>query len=284
MDRKEDWCTVICLIGGGQEINTGESGLIEWFNALEKDFPDWDIYHSGQLTNKEYNWGEDLELKLRSSNAVEKPMLHLSTSIRSFRAEKLSEFVTAIIDGNSRNACELLPSLDAYPIALTRNFDQAKSFLIDKARGTERTGLVASHSAHRLRPEGINVKNSIDPANWFLSGKEDIRSSYYLEEVATEFDIQGLELDWIGVCWDADLRMKDGAWTHYDFKGTKWQNIRSPRTQAYLANSYRVLLTRARQGMIIFVPQGNDNDHTRPSKYYDETYNFLRDCGIKCID
>ena len=284
MDRKEDWCTVICLIGGGQEINTGESGLVEWFNALEKNFSHWDVYHSGQLTDKNYNWGWDLESKLASSNAIEKPMLHLDVSIRSFRTEKLSEFVEAIIDGDHQMAKQIIPFLDAYPIALTRNLDSARSFLINQARGTERTGIVASSGALRLRPEGINIKSKIDPANWFLNGKEDVRSSYYLEEVATEFDIQGLELDWTCLCWDANLRMKDGEWTHYDFKGTRWQKVNDLNRQVYLANSYRVLLTRARQGIIIFVPAGDDQDFTRLREFYEETFTFLKSCGIKCID
>jgi len=287
MDRKTDWCTIICLIGGGQEINTGESGLIEWFNALEKNFAHWDIYHSGQLTDKTYNWGSDLESKLASTNATEKSMLHLDVSIRSFRTEKLSDFVNAVIDGDSETAKQIIPALNAYPIAITRNLDSAKLFLINKARGTERTGLVASSGAKRLRPEGIYVpvsQRDFNEVSWFLNSKEDVRSSYYLEEVATEFGIQGLELDWTGLCWDADLRMKDGAWTHYNFKGTRWQKVNDPNIQAYLANAYRVLLTRARQGIIIFVPKGDDQDFTRLREFYEETFTFFKDCGIECID
>lgn len=283
MDRRKDWCTIVCLIGGGQEINTGEAGLIEWFNALQKSFVHWDVYHSGQLENKNYNWGQDLSAKLADLNATEKPALHLSVSIRSFRAEKLSDFVGAIIDGDASAAAQIKSDLGQYHIAITRNLDAARAWLRQHARGTERLGLVASSGAIRLKPEGIHVKGQTDPVNWFLNGKEDIRSSYYLEDVATEFDIQGLELDWIGMCWDADLRMEDGRWRHYNFKGTKWQNVNDSFRRAYLTNAYRVLLTRARQGMVIFVPRGNDNDHTRPSKFYDETYEFLKNCGISEI-
>lgn len=281
MDRRKDWCTVICLIGGGQEINTGEAGLIEWFNALRSKFQHWDVYHSGQLTNKNYNWGEDLESKLSSLNVKKDEALHLGVSIRSYRAEKVSEFVGAIIDGDNEQARNISSSLANYPIVLTRDLNQARDWLISKARGTERLGLIASSGAIRLKPEGVVVKAEIDPVTWFLNGKEDIRSSYYLEDVATEFHVQGLELDWTCVCWDADLRMYNGVWAMYNFKGTKWQSVNDAYRRVYLANSYRVLLTRARQGMVIFIPNGNDRDLTRPPSYYNETYDFLKNCGIE---
>lgn len=283
MDRKEDWCTIVCLIGGGQEINTGEAGLIEWFNALQKRFNDWDVYHSDQLTNKNYSWGQDLSAKLKQLNASEKKALHLAVSIRSYRAEKLSDFIGAVIDANASMAKEILGELSNYPLAITRDINKAREWLRQRARGTERLGLVASSGAIRLKPEGINVKAKIDPANWFLNGKEDIRSSYYLEDIATEFDIQGLELDWTGVCWDADFRMEDNSWGLYSFKGTKWQNVKDDFRKVYLANAYRVLLTRARQGMVIFVPKGDERDHTRPPGYYDETFEFLKKCGIEKV-
>jgi hypothetical protein len=280
MDRRPDWATIVCLIGGGQEINTGEAGLIEWFNALQKRFQNWDVYHSGQLAHKAYSWGEDLNSRISTLHATEKKELHLSVSIRSFRAEKLSEFVSAIIDGDATTAREIQKHLQNYHLAVTRDINTARAWLRQHARGTERLGLIASSGAMRLRPEGIHIKSKIDPANWFLNGKGDIRSSYYLEEVATEFDILGLELDWTGVCWDADFRRESNQWGCYDFKGTKWQNVNDRYRRVYLANAYRVLLTRARQGMVIFVPKGDEQDHTRPPKFYDETYEFLKNCGI----
>ncbi|GJL79176.1 MAG: hypothetical protein NPINA01_21650 [Nitrospinaceae bacterium] len=283
MDRKQDWCTIVCLIGGGQEINTGEAGLIEWFNALEKRFQHWDVYHSGQLKNKNYSWGQNLRYKLAKFNTMEKEALHLAISIRSYRAEKLSDFVGAIVDGNAQQANNIYSSLDAYPLALTRNLSEARDWLRQQARGTERFGLVASSGAIRLKPEGITIKSKVDPVTWFLNGKEDIRSSYYLEDVVTEFDIQGLELDWTGVCWDADMRMENGSWSLYAFKGTKWQNVNDNYRRVYLANAYRVLLTRARQGMVIFVPKGDEQDYTRPHNFYNETYKFLISCGIKAL-
>jgi hypothetical protein len=283
MDRREDWCTIVCLIGGGQEINTGEAGLVEWFDALKKRFKHWDVYHSEQLANKNYSWGQDLGAKLHELNTTEKEALHLAVSIRSYRAEKLSDFIGAIIDGDAIEAKKLHTYLNNYPLVITRDLNKAREWLRKKAMGTERLGLVASSGAIRLKPEGINIKADIDPVNWFLNGKEDVRSSYYLEDVATEFDIQGLELDWIGMCWDANLRREKNTWGLYNFSGTKWQNINDTYRQVYLSNAYRVLLTRARQGMVIFVPKGDERDQTRSPKFYDETYEFLLSCNIKAI-
>jgi len=284
MDRRSDWATVVCLIGGGQEINTGEAGLVEWFNALERRFGHWDVYHSGQLANPNYSWGEDLPAKLRALNAFEKPDLHLSVSVRSFRAEALSNFVGAVIDGDAAGAKAIHASLSNYKLALTRDLARARDWVREQARGSERAGLVASSGAMRLRPEGIHIKAGIDPAAWFLNGKDDVRSSYYLEDVATEFDIQGLELDWTAVCWDANFRRLHAGWVHFDFVGAKWQHVKDRFRQVYLANAYRVLLTRARQGMVIFVPRGDARDPTRPPSFYDQTYAFLKACGIPEIE
>jgi Uncharacterized conserved protein (DUF2075) len=158
-----------------------------------------------------------------------------------------------------------------------------RNWLRENARGTERIGLVASSNALRLKPVGIHVKAKIDPCNWFLGPKGDVRSSYALEDVATEFDIQGLELDWVGVCWDANFRRANGSWRSYRFQGARWERVADPARIAYLANAYRVLMTRARQGMIIFVPLGDDIDQTRPSAFYDETYEYLRSCGVPVL-
>jgi hypothetical protein len=285
MDRKNDWCTIICLVGGGQEINTGEAGLTEWFEALEKRFEHWDVYYSDQITHKDYSWGQNLSSKLSSLHASRKEFLHLSISIRSYRAEKLSAFVDAIIGGETHLAQELYGAIRTdYPIVLTREIRLAREWLQSNARGTERYGLLATSGAIRLKPEGINVKNAIDPVPWFLNDKHDVRSAFYLEDAATEFDIQGLELDWTAVCWDADFRRANESWGHHAFKGTLWQEVHDRYRRVYLANSYRVLLTRARQGMVIFVPIGDENDETRPPKFYDETYLYLRSCGIPSAD
>jgi len=282
MDRKHDWCTIVCLIGGGQEINMGEAGLVEWIDALQKRFNHWDVYYSDHIAHKNYSWDQNLTSKLASFRSERKEALHLSVSIRSYRAEKLSAFVSAVIDGEIDVASRLYSAIQkTYPLVLTRDIGQAREWLRNKARGTERYGLVASSGAIRLKPEGINVKTSIDPINWFLNDKDDVRSSYYLEDVATEFDIQGLELDWTGVCWDADFRRESDIWGLYAFKGTRWQYVNDMYRRVYLANAYRVLLTRARQGMVVFVPKGDEQDYTRPPKFYDETFEFLSSCGIE---
>ncbi|MCI0498234.1 MAG: DUF2075 domain-containing protein [Planctomycetales bacterium] len=285
MNRHKNWAIIICLIGGGQEINTGEAGLPEWFASLKKDYPDWDVFISDKLTDFEYTQGTDLFSKIQSDKLHIQPELHLAVSVRSFRSENVSALVKAILDINSIEAQQLYASLkDNYPVTLTRNLQTAKKWLKEHARGTERYGLIASSGAYRLKSFGVHVKSSIDPANWFLNGKEDVRSSYFLEEVATEFDIQGLELDWACVCWDADLRLNKGQWEYKNFSGTKWKNVNDAINRLYLKNAYRVLLTRARQGMVIFVPEGDSNDHTRQPEFYDQTAEYLMRCGIPLID
>ena len=281
MDRHDDWAVIICLIGGGQEINKGEAGLPEWFTALKENYQNWKIWVSAELNDFEYNMGEDLYADLNHGVLEEKEKLHLSVSVRSFRSEKVSDFVKTLLDCDA-NASSLIDQLNGkYPIAITRSFDLAKSWLKEKSRGTERIGILASSGGVRLKPHGINAKNDIDPRHWFLNGKNDVRSSFYLEDVATEFDIQGLELDWTCVCWDADLRFTNNGWDYKEFRGTSWNNINDKSRKLYLKNSYRVLLTRARQGMIIFVPYGDKKDFTRVPKYYDSIYNYLKNIGIK---
>ena len=280
MNRHKDWCVVICLIGGGQEINTGEAGITEWITALKENYQDWEIHFSDEIFKSDYalsrEWLEDqgpLKLHIESD-------LNLSVSLRSFRAEKLSAFVSAVISGDANQARDIKKYLNNYPIFLTRDLDKAKDQLRNWARGSERIGLVASSNAIRLKPSGIFVKGGIDPTLWFLKGKSDIRSSHYLEDVATEFDVQGLEIDWAGVCWDANFRMEKKKWITYSFKGSKWQSVHGSEAQRYIANSYRVLLTRGRQGIVIFIPEGDDSDPTRKKTFYDQTYEFLKSCGI----
>ncbi len=285
MDRHDDWASIICLIGGGQEINTGEAGLPEWFSALQKDYPEWGVYVSDKLTDYEYTRGGNLFEKIRSDKLHIHPDLHLAVAVRSFRSEDVSAFVKAVLDIDVTKAQELFSNIqENYPIVLTRSLQSARAWLKKKSRGTERHGLVASSGAIRLKPFGVYVKSKVDPPNWFLNDKEDIRSSYFLEEAATEFDIQGLELDWTCVCWDADLRFNDGQWQYKNFRGTSWNNINDNIRKLYLKNAYRVLLTRARQGMVIFIPKGDPSDHTRQPEFYDQTVRYLIQCGIPFID
>lgn len=284
MDRHEDWCTIICLIGGGQEINTGEAGVSEWLSSLKNNYPNWSIHYSN-LISTDKNYLADKELKTWLLEvATEKHELHLSVSIRSFRSEKISELMHEILEANSSRARTLIDEVNNdFPIYLTRSLATAKIWLRDKARGSERMGLVASSGGRRLRPLGIDVKNEISAPNWFLNGADDVRSSYFLEEVATEFDIQGLEIDWVCLAWDINYFFKDGKWNCQYFSGSKWQNIHNENDKIYLQNAYRVLLTRARQGMIIFIPEGDDLDHTRPKTLYETTYQYLSSCGIPTL-
>jgi len=285
MDRHPDWCTIVCLVGGGQEINTGEAGISEWISALESKFPNWEVHVSPRIALPEYGSQSEVKQLLTSPRVHTNEHLHLAVSMRSYRAETLSGFVGHVIDNESEAAQTAYMEIQTeYPIYLTRDLNTARAWLRDRARGTERFGLVASSGAQRLRPEGIYIKSAIEPVNWFLNDKADVRSSYYLEDVASEFAIQGLELDWAGVCWDGDFHHRGGSWISQAFKGTKWQFVNDESRRLYLKNAYRVILTRARQGMILFVPKGDSSDPTRPPSFYDGTFEYLRSCGIPILD
>ncbi len=284
LDRHKDWAVIICLVGGGQEINTGEAGISEWLESINRSYSDWSVYISSKLTDSEYAAGEALKLLENRKNVFYNDKLHLSVSMRSFRAEYLSLFVKNILDIDIFEAQRNYNLVkDKYPIVLTRNLSKAKKWLKEKARGSERYGIVVSSQAQRLKPHAIDVKSPIDPIHWFLDSKEDIRSSYFLEDVATEFHVQGLELDWSCVTWDADFRFSEKGWQTFSFVGDKWHNIKKDERKMYLKNAYRVLLTRARQGMVIVVPEGDLEDHTRKTEYYDCTYNYLKEIGFTIL-
>lgn len=284
MDRHSDYAVIICLVGSGQEINDGEAGLPEWFKAIETNYPKWKVYVSDRLSEVEYTRGDELLGLISADKLFIDDGMHLAVPIRSFRSERVSSFVKATLDEDVTAAKTLATELlEKYPICLTRDIDLAREWLRSRARGTERFGIVASSGALRLKSEGINVKAKISPEYWFLNSKGDVRSCYYLEDVATEFDIQGLELDWACVAWDADFRMNAGSWEYWRFRGTRWTRTNDPLIRTYLKNSYRVLLTRARQGMIIFVPKGDTADSTRSPDYYDSTFLYLREIGIPLI-
>ncbi len=249
MDRHRDWAVIVCLVGGGQEINTGEAGLPEWFDSLRRAFPNWDVYITPQLNDVEYRRERAWQDMIADLNIFEHEKLHLATSVRSFRTPDLAAFVKAILDVDTERAKELYQRIkDKYPVRLTRDLNTAKKWAREQCQGTTRYGMLASSGALRLKPEGIFVKNEINVANWLLNGKDDVRSSYYLEDVVSEFDIQGLELDYSIVAWDADFRFDGTEWTYYNFVGNRWQNVAAEERKLYLKNAYRVLLTRARQG------------------------------------
>lgn len=284
MDRHEDWCTVVCLIGGGQEINTGEAGISEWLISLKNNYPHWDIYYSNLIAS-DTNYLSDSALRdWLGSEATPKSELHLSVSVRSFRSERVAELVHTILNAESSKAQEVFTQIKSdFPIYITRSFETAKRWLRERAKGSERIGLVASSGGRRLRPLGIDVKNEISASNWFLNRSDDVRSSHYLEEVATEFDIQGLEIDWVCLAWDINYYFIEGRWNCQKFEGTVWKQMHNQSDRSYLQNAYRVLLTRARQGLILFIPNGDEFDHTRPQKLYDATFEYFRSCGIPLI-
>ena len=299
LDQREDWATIVCLVGGGQEINTGEAGISEWINALNDKFPHLKVYISPKLTEPEYAEGKVNELLAKNNNVKYSESLHLGVSLRSYRAEKLSAFVHSLLTFNP-NANELYKEIkDRYPIVLTRDMEKAKRWLHSKVRGTERTGVLVTKEAARFKPLGIHILPSGDEnaVHWFLEDKIDTRASNYLEDAATEIQVQGLELDYTCVLWDADMRCDNGKWSYYTFNGKTAWNEKVPDTEnkqeqiKYMLNAYRVLLTRARAGMVICVPAGNPNknpsgfweDSTRLPKYYDGTYEYLKKIGIEEI-
>lgn len=281
MDRHNDWAVIVCLVGGGQEINTGEAGISEWIVSLIRTFPNWHVYISPRLNDSEYTAGNFLDKLRTRPHLFYKDELHLSVSMRSFRAENVSLLVKQMLELDIEGASNTLKDIDGkFPIIITRELKKAKQWLRLQARGNQRYGIVVSSQAERLKPHAIDVRTPVDPIHWFLDDKDDVRSSFYLEDVATEFQIQGLELDWVCCTWDADLRYVKGKWEYWSFRGNKWMRILKSDRQNYLKNAYRVLLTRARQGMVIVVPNGDKDDPTRHPAYYDPIYEYLKIIGF----
>ncbi len=284
MNRHEGWAVVVALVGGGQEINTGEAGLPEWGQVLQQKFNNWKVYISPQLKTGDHSTGNLTLFEQEPSNieVIENTDLHLEVSIRSYKAEKLSNWVNLVLTNQPELAKELhYNELKKYQILLTRDLEEARKWLKSQCKGSRRMGLVASSGGRRLRPYGLDVKVPLEESEWFLNDRYDVRSSYYLETPATEFGVQGLELDWTCVCWDADLRRKGNDWDFNAFRGTKWQKINGDAAQTFTLNKYRVLLTRAREGMIIFVPPGDAEDPTRSLEFYNPIANYLTSCGVR---
>lgn len=286
MDRHQDWAVMICLVGLGQDIYDGEVGINEWFRCGIEDFKEWELYYSPEIFGQVEDKNINREMIEGCDRCHPIPELHLKTSIRSFRADKQCQFVDALLDNKPDEAKDVYNIIsEKYPVYITRDYEIAKNWVRNQVRGSQRSGVLACSSAQRLKPEGIYVPTDIDVKNWFLAPSDDLRSSNMLEIVASEFKVQGLEIDWAIVCWDADLRRKEGKndWDYYSFRGTRWNRRNKPEQKRYLLNSYRVLLTRARQGMIIFVPKGVDPevDETRNAEYYDNIYSYLLKCGIE---
>ena len=292
LDQREDWATIVCLIGGGQEINTGEAGISEWIEAINNRFQHWRVYISDKLTEPEYAEGKVTELLKHNSKVEYSDRLHLGVSLRSFRAERLSAFVHSLLSFNPDTE-ELYKNVIShrYPIVLTRSMDKARSWLRQQARGTQQTGILISKVSARFKPLAVHVlpQSEDNAVRWFLEDKTDVRSSNYLEEAATEIQVQGLEVDYACILWDADMRYDNGKWSFWKFNGkTQWIPEKNIETQKYMLNAYRVLLTRARQGLVICVPEGNSNkthegfpeDSTRLPIYYNSTYEYFKRIGL----
>ncbi|AUI53379.1 hypothetical protein AC20117_12080 [Arthrobacter crystallopoietes] len=284
MDRHDDWAVIVALVGGGQEINAGEAGLDGWIEALDRKHSNWKIYVAPEVEDPK-SMGTPVDLAHYSSVNVEvSPTLHLRTSQRSFRSELISEGVHHLVHGDPDAAAEIFyRTHELFPIVVARDLTAAKTWIQNKRKPTESSGLLASSKAYRLLPEGIFVKNKIDPAVWFLNEPADVRSSHALELVGTEFDVQGLELDWTIVAWDIDYRWNGSHFEHWKFAGARWQQIRQNVDRDFLRNAYRVLLTRARQGMVIYLPYGSDDDHTRNTSWYTSNADYLDSAGLKTI-
>ena len=256
LDQRKDWAVIICLVGGGQEINTGEAGISEWIDALNNHYPYWKVYISSKLTDVEYAEGKVNQLLEKNTNLYQDV------------------------------------SQKGYPVLLTRDINKARAWLRRMARGSQQTGILVTKVAARFKPQAVNVlaQGDENAVHWFLEDKTDIRSSNYLEEAATEIQVQGLELDYACVLWDADMRCENNQWEYYKFNGkNKWNPEKNEEQRKYMLNAYRVLLTRARQGIVICVPEGNSRlnsegfpeDATRLPEFYDGTYEYLRRIGIK---
>ena len=295
LDQREDWAVIICLVGGGQEINTGEAGITEWIKALNNRFRHWNVYISNKLSDPEYAEGRVNELLAGNDKVKFSDSLHLAVSLRSFRAETLSAFIHSLLSF-APDAASLYQDVKGkkYPIMLTRDMDKARQWLRKMARGTQQTGVLVTKVAARFKPLAVNIlaQGDENAVHWFLEDKTDIRSSNYLEDAATEIQVQGLELDYACVLWDADMRCEDGHWAYYKFNGkNKWNPENNEESKKYMLNAYRVLLTRARQGIVICVPYGNSNttpegfpeDPTRLPEYYDGTYEYLKSLGLEEI-
>ena len=287
MDRHQDWAAIIALVGNGQEINTGEAGIVEWGKILTEKYSHWQVHISPELLIDDPNNSINSLFNKVPANIeiLTGRCLHLSVSQRTFKAAKLNDWVNAVID-NRPDEAKILHSLihENYPIFVTRNLLHAKKWLTEQKQGSKRVGLIASSGGLRLRPYGINTKEEINVPYWFLNDEKDVRSSYYLEMVATEYKIQGLEIDWVGLCWDGDLRRENGQWDFKNFSGTRWDSVNKNEDRQFLLNKYRVLLTRAREGIIIWVPEGDDGDVTRSAQIYDPVYHYLIDCGVEQVN
>jgi len=291
MERTPDWSVVIGLVGGGQEIFLGEAGLEEWGRALQETNGDWNVIASPEVIgggssvagHRLFENGMPSSFDFSSD-----PLAHLTVSVRSHRAQQITDWVNNLLEPNSDSARESFPDSREFPLYVTRSLHDAREWLRLRSDGdiNKRCGLVCSSEDQRMRAYGLEnstpFRGGYAFEKWFLSPPDDVRSSFSLEVSASEFECQGLELDWVGVCWGGDLTLDQNhrSWTFRKFRGSKWQYCRSEMEQDYIRNRYRVLLTRARLGMVIWVPPGCKEDPTRPPEWFDRIYDHLRNAGV----
>jgi DUF2075 family protein len=290
MGRHPEWCAMVCLIGGGQEINTGENGMAEWGEAIRSLSPEdatrWTVVGPPDvLAGDETTAGLGLGELPAETSVREDPLLRLRVPLRSYRSSAVSDWVSSVLEGDAATASSLVDDLSEYPILLTRDLERMRSWLRSMSRGERRSGLLATSGARRLRADGLGVTlNATDGAkiaHWYLNEPGDVRSSFALEVTANEYTSQGLELDYCGVCWGGDLIWSDSEWTLRRFHGAAWNRVSNAERRRFLINSYRVLLTRAREGMVIWVPAGSEGDPTRTPDLLNRTYDFLSSCGLR---
>jgi hypothetical protein len=293
MDRHE-WAVIVALVGGGQEINVGEAGLAEWGRSLHKRFSHWRVAAPPQAITGDTSLANSRLFEVGDGENItveQEPSLHLEVNLRSFRAQKYAEWVDAVLNCDASKAAEVIRSLQDFPLKLTRSLTTARTWLRSQAWGLRRCGLVASAGAVRFRADGLELSSGFRRGNrdlyihWFLAESTDVRSSNQLEVAASEFECQGLELDWVGVCWGGDFAFDSatGGWAYRSYSGKRWGQVAKAIDRQYLLNTYRVLLTRAREGLVIWVPAGDQEDETRLPSFFDETAEYLTRCGIPSV-
>ncbi len=295
MNRRKDCAVIICLVGGGQEIYQGEAGLSEWFKALKK-FKDWRVYVTPQLNDQVYLRGADWNEMISGLDVIEEPDLHLTVSMRTLRTDALNRFVESLLSLELEDAAKYYSQLGRrFPIVITRDLEKAKMWIETIATGGDRYGKLVSSSTKKLFDQINGVHSSsweqFDAPSWFLEGKSNPKSSYNLELCASEFDVQGLELDYVLLEWGPDFRIEFNSWKYYKrwYKG--WKDLGSvvyvngqPQLsleQVYILNTYRVLMTRARKGMVIYIPEGTVSNSDMLPKYYEGVYRLFKSLNVK---
>lgn len=291
MERPADWAVIVALVGGGQEIFRGEAGLEAWGDAVVGARGNWSVVVSPEVVHGGESVAGHCLLENSSQAHIDmrfEPLAHLSVSVRSHRAQQITQWVNELLEPDAEKARKHFPDSREFPLVMTRNLEAAKAWLQARTDGdaAKRCGLLATSEDQRFRAHGLEnstgFRSGFSFENWFLAPPGDVRSSFMLEVPATEFECQGLELDWVGVCWGGDLTPNTEfiEWEYRKFRGSGWQNCHSNIDQTYIRNRYRVLLTRARGGMVIWVPPGSPGDPTRDPVRFDRTYELLKNAGV----